>query len=50
MLLVLLAALLPGGHWLFFGVLQVVMVFWLVACLGGIFAISRARRHHRHWL
>src|SRR5262249_28136966 len=50
LLLVLLAALLPGGHWLFFGVLQVVMVFWLVACLGGIFAMSRAHRHHRHWL
>jgi len=25
-------------------------VFWLVACLGGIFAMSRSRRHHRHWL
>ena len=51
MLLVLLAALLPGGHWLFFGILQAFMVFWLVACLGGIFAMSRARRHHhRHWL
>jgi hypothetical protein len=48
LLLVLLAAMLPGGHWLFFGVLQVVMVFWLLACLGGIFAMSRAHRHHRH--
>ncbi len=48
LLLVLLALLLPGGHWLFFGVLQVVMVFWLLACLGGIFAISRPHRHHRH--
>jgi hypothetical protein len=48
LLLVLLAAMLPGGHWLFFGVLQVVLVFWLLACLGGIFAMSRSRRHHRH--
>jgi hypothetical protein len=46
LLLVLLAALLPG-HWLFFGVLQGFMVFWLLACLGGIFAMSRA--HRRHW-
>lgn len=49
MLLALLAALLfPGGHWLFLGVFQVLLVFWLLACLSGIFAISRARRHHRH--
>ena len=47
LLLVLLAAMLPGGHWLFFGVLHVVLVFWLLACLGGIFAMSRPRRHHR---
>ena len=49
MLLALLAALLfPGGHWLFFGVFQVLLVFWLVACVGGIFAMSRSHRHHRH--
>ena len=47
-LLLLLVALLPGGHWLFFGALQVVLVFWLLACLGGIFAMSRAHRHHRN--
>ena len=47
--LVLLAALLfPGGHWLFFGVLPVLLVFWLLACLTGVFAVSRSRRHHRH--
>lgn len=46
---VLLAALLlPGGHWLFFGVFQVLLVFWLLACLVGIFASSRHHRHHRH--
>ena len=48
LLLVLLASLIPGGHWLFFGVLQVFLVFWLLACLGGIFAMTRPHRHHRH--
>jgi Domain of unknown function (DUF1707) len=48
LLLVLVAAMLPGGHWLFFGVLQVVLAFWLLACLGGLLAMSRPRRHHRH--
>jgi hypothetical protein len=48
LLLVLLVALFPGTHWLFFGVLQAFLVFWLVASLGGIFAMSRGHRHHRH--
>jgi hypothetical protein len=49
MLLVLLAALLfPGGHWLFFGVFPVLLVFGLLACLSGIFAMGRPRRHRRH--
>ena len=49
MLLALLAALLfPGGHWLFFGVFQVLLVFGLLACLSGIFAMRRPHRHHRH--
>src|SRR5215470_17680418 len=48
MLLALLAALLfPGGHWLFFGVFQVLLVFGLLACLSGIFAMSRPHRHRR---
>ena len=48
MLLALLAALLfPGGHWLFFGVFQVLLVFGLLACLSGIFAMRRPHRHHR---
>ena len=48
MLLALLAALLfPGGHWLFFGVFPVLLVFGLLACLSGVFAVSRSR-HHRH--
>jgi len=50
MLLVLLAALLlSGGHWVFFGVLQVLLVFWLLACLGGMFAARRAHRHHHRY-
>ena len=49
MLLLLLASLLlPGGHWLFLGALQVVLALWLLACLGGIFAMTRHHRHHRH--
>ena len=49
MLLALLAALLfPGGHWLFFGVFPVLLVFGLLAGLSGIFAMSRPRRHHQH--
>jgi len=49
MLLALLAALLfPGGHLLFFGVFQVLLVFGLLACLSRIFAMSRPHRHHRH--
>jgi len=49
MLLALLAALLfPGGHLLFFGVFQVLLVFGLLACLSRIFAASRPHRRHRH--
>jgi hypothetical protein len=49
LLLILLAALLlPGGHWLFFGVFPALLVFWLLACLGGMIATCRPRRHHRH--
>ncbi len=44
--LVLLAALLfPGGHLLFSGVIQVLLVLWLPACLGWLLAMIR---HHRH--
>ena len=50
-LLVLLAALLmPGGGWLLFAFIKLILVFWLVTCLAGIFAVSRFRRHvYRHW-
>ena len=51
MLLVLLAALLvPGGHWLFFAFIQLMLVFWLVTCLAGALAAGLYyRRMHRHW-
>ncbi len=49
MLLALLTALLlPGGHWLFFGIFPVLLVLWLLACLSGTFAMSRPHRQHRH--
>jgi hypothetical protein len=50
-LLALIAALaIPGAGWVFFGFLQLVLLFWLVACVAGIFAAARFRRHwRRHW-
>lgn len=48
MLVLLIALLIPGGHWLFFGVFQVLLVFWLLAGLGGIFAMSRSHHRRRH--
>ena len=50
--LALIAALvIPGAGWLFLALLQLVVVLWLAACLAGIFAAARLRRHiRRHWL
>ncbi len=50
-LLGLLAALLiPGGGWVFFAFFKVLLVFWLVACLAGIFLAGRLhRRMRRGW-
>jgi hypothetical protein len=49
-LLLFLAVLVPGGGWLFFGFLQMFLVFALIAAGVAIFAASRARRRlHRHW-
>jgi hypothetical protein len=47
----LIAALvIPGAGWVFFAFFQVVLAVWLVACLAGIFAAARFRRHlRRHW-
>ena len=50
-IIVLIAALvLPGAGWLFFAFLKVVLVLWLVACVAGVFAAARFRRHlRRYW-
>jgi len=46
----LIAALvIPGAGWLFLALLQLVAVLWLAACLAGILAATRLRRHIRHW-
>jgi hypothetical protein len=45
----LIAALvIPGAGWLFLALLQLVVVLWLAACLAGILAATRLRRHIRH--
>jgi len=50
-LIVLIAALvIPGAGWLFVAFVKVLFVVWLVACLAGIFAAARLRRHvRRYW-
>jgi Domain of unknown function (DUF1707) len=50
-LLALIAALvLPGGGWLFFAFVKVVLVFWLVALLAGILLAGWIRRRvRRDW-
>src|SRR5260221_13182343 len=50
-MIVLVAALvIPGVGWVFLTVFKVMLVLWLVACLAGIFAALRFRRHvRRHW-
>ena len=47
----LIAALaIPGAEWLFLALLQLLAVLWLAACLAGILAATRLRRHiRRHW-
>jgi hypothetical protein len=52
LMLVLLIAVvvLPHAGWLFFGLLNVLLAFWLVALLAGVVAIARFRRHvRRYW-
>jgi hypothetical protein len=50
-LLILLAAvILPGGGWIFLGFFKVILLFWLVVCIAGIFAAARFRRRvRRNW-
>ena len=47
----LIAALvIPGAGWLFLVFFKLILVLWLVACLAGIFAAARFRRHmRRYW-
>ena len=47
----LIAALvIPGAGWLFLAFFQLVLAVWLVACLAGVIAMARFRRHLRqHW-
>jgi hypothetical protein len=50
-LFALIAALvIPGAGWLFLAFFKIILLFWLVACVAGIFAVARFRRHvRRHW-
>jgi hypothetical protein len=49
-LLLLAVILLPGGGWVFFAFLQMMLVFALVVGLGTAFAAHRFRRRMRyHW-
>jgi hypothetical protein len=44
----LIAALvIPGAGWLFLAFFKLVLLFWLAACLIGIVAATRVRRHVR---
>ena len=49
LLLALFVTLLfPSGGWLLFAFFRVVLLVWLVSCLGGIFFGLFHRRMHRH--
>lgn len=50
LLAVLAALLLPVGGWLLIAFIKLILVFWLVTCLAGIFVAGRIRRRlYRHW-
>jgi hypothetical protein len=48
LLLFLLLALVFPGHWFFWGFFPFLFVFWIGACLAGVFAFSRSRHHHHY--
>jgi hypothetical protein len=49
-LLVLLTALLvPGGGWLLFAFIKLILLFWLVTCLAGIIFAGWFRRRMRRY-
>jgi hypothetical protein len=48
LVLALIAAVaIPGAGWIFVAFLKVALLFWLVACIAGIFAANRFRRRFR---
>ena len=49
MLAALVALMAPGGGWVLLGFFKLMLVFWLVSCLIGAFAVGGYRRRmHRH--
>ncbi len=47
LLVVLTALLVPGGGWLLFAFIKLILLFWLVTCLAGIFFAGWFRRRMR---
>jgi hypothetical protein len=43
------AVIIPGAGWLFLAFVKVALVIWLIACLAGIIAALRFRRHVRRF-
>ena len=42
--------LFPSGGWLLFGFFRLVLLVWLVSCVGGlIFGLFRSRRRRSYW-
>jgi uncharacterized membrane protein len=38
-----------GGFWVIAGIFKLILLIWLVACVAGLFAAFRFRRHVRNW-
>ena len=50
MIALVAALLIPGAGWVLLAVFKVMLLLWLVACVAGIFAAVRFRRHvRRRW-
>jgi hypothetical protein len=48
--ILVLALILPGAGWVFFGIFKFLLLLWLIACVAGIFAAFRLRRRvRRYW-
>lgn len=48
LLIAFVVAFVLPGPWVFFGFVKLLLLFWLIACVVGIFA-SRGRRQGRHY-